>query len=96
MLKSHLWRAVTPAIVTGLLTASALGAVVPTASALDIAPQSLTQTIGQDIGQNIGQDHADHAAGAAPAAEQRPQPLLPGSSSRPSPPPGSSRSWATT
>lgn len=63
--KSHLRRAVAPAIVTGLLSTSALGAVVPSAAALDIAPAAL------------GLESADSAAQAAPAAQVGRQPLLP-------------------
>jgi murein DD-endopeptidase MepM/ murein hydrolase activator NlpD len=64
--KSHLRRAVAPAIVTGLLATSALGAVAPSASALDITPRAL------------GFEPADGAAQAAPAVAQvTQQSLLP-------------------
>ena len=63
--KSHLRRAVAPAIVPGLLTSSALGAVAPSAAALDVAPQT------------FGLDTASTAVQAAPAPPPGPQPLLP-------------------
>jgi murein DD-endopeptidase MepM/ murein hydrolase activator NlpD len=66
-LKSHLRRARTPALVTGLLTASVVGAVVPSASALDISRLPL-DTMAASI---------DQAAPAAATSEAKAQPLMP-------------------
>jgi murein DD-endopeptidase MepM/ murein hydrolase activator NlpD len=65
-LKTHLRRAATPALVTGLLTTSVVGAVIPSAAALDISRLPL-DTAAASI---------DQAAPPAPTKDE-PQPLLP-------------------
>ena len=69
--KSHLRRARAPAIVTGLLTASVVGVVVPSASALDISRLPLAQhgglhRPGRPRGGQTAEAH--RAAAAAPRA----------------------------
>ncbi|WP_051276233.1 M23 family metallopeptidase [Marmoricola sp. URHB0036] len=68
-LTSHLRRARTPALVTGLLAASVVGVVVPSASALDISRLPL-----DSVASSI-----DQAAPAAARTEdkEKAQPLLP-------------------
>jgi murein DD-endopeptidase MepM/ murein hydrolase activator NlpD len=84
--KSHVRRAVTPVIVTGLLTTSVIGAVAPAASAtLDLSTHDLARLAPAAValtapGADLAFDTAAQSvAQAAPAAPKQdaPQPLLP-------------------
>jgi murein DD-endopeptidase MepM/ murein hydrolase activator NlpD len=81
---SHLRRAAAPAIVTGLFTTSIIGAVAPSASALDVSPHQLALLAPAAVaiaapGADLALDTAHSAAQGAPTApkSEGPQPLLP-------------------
>jgi murein DD-endopeptidase MepM/ murein hydrolase activator NlpD len=92
--KSHLRRALAPTIVTGLLTASALAAASPSASALDNAPRALAMmapaaTAITSPAADLTLESADPGSQAAPASSDgvSPQRVVRGAKLRAKPKP---------